>query len=87
MCRGSTDINKTQNKYDEMRYKDANKNRNMRNELRNIKVNQKLPIVQQQTPIGRGFQDKNFVKEHHDKMRFNKAFSNHEQQHLKQSNY
>jgi len=86
MCRGSNDMNKSQSKYDEMRYKEANKDRNMRNEMRNT-PKQKIPVVSVSQNIGRGIQDKNLVKEHNDKMRFNKAFSNHEQHSLKHSNY
>lgn len=81
-----TDINVTQDSYDKMRYTEANKNNNLRNEMRNIKVNQKLPVVSISQNIDRGFEDKHLVKEHNDKLRFKKAFSNHEQHALKHSN-
>jgi len=81
-----TDINVTQNNYDKMRYTEANKNNNLRNEMRNS-PKQTIPIVSISQNIGRGYEDKNLVKEHNDKMRFNKAFSNHEQHSLKHSNY
>ena len=85
MCRGSNDVNKTQSKYDEMRYKEANKDKNMRNELRNT-PKQNIPVVEVSKNFGRSYEDKNLVKEHNDKMRFNKANSNFEQHSLKHSN-
>jgi len=81
-----TDINVTQNNYDKMRYTEANKNNNLRNELRNT-PKQTIPVKSVSQNFGRSYEDKNLVKEHNDKMRFNKAFSNHEQHSLKHSNY
>lgn len=80
-----TDINEIQESYDKLRYKEANKHNNLRNEMRNISK-QRIPIVSISQNIDRGIEDKHLVKEQNDKMRFNKAFSNHEQHFLKHSN-
>ncbi len=86
MVRGTNDINNVQNMKNEMRYKEANKNNNLRNELRNIKVTQKLPISFVDKPVNRGFNKDHLVKEHNDKLRFNKANSIFEQHNLKHNN-
>jgi hypothetical protein len=81
-----SDINVTQDSYDKMRYTEANKNNNLRNELRNT-PKQTIAVSSISQNFGRSYEDKHLVKEHNDKMRFNKAFSKHEQHALKHSNY
>ena len=72
--------------YDRMRYKEANKNQNQRNDLRNTTKPKSIKITSISNNIDRGFDDRNLVKEHNDKLRFNKAHSNLEHKQIYQSN-
>ena len=85
--RGSNDLNMVQVNYDQQRYLEANKDKDIRTRFYNI-PKQKLYYKEVEIPNNRGFEDKNLVKEHNDKLRHNKAFTNLEQHQLKKhSNY
>lgn len=85
--RGSNDLNRFQVNYDQQRYLEANKDRDNRTRFYNI-PKQKLYYKEVEIPNNRGFEDKNLVQEHNNKLRHKKAFSTLEQQQLKKhSNY
>lgn len=82
--RGTNDINLVQVNHEHQRYKEANKDKDIRTRFYNI-PKQKLYYKEVEKADNRGFEDKNMVKESNNKLRHNKAFSSLEN--IKQNNY